>query len=115
MRRVADDAVSCADITTRCVGAAPENIRHFIELRGIGIVNVAVCSAWVQSKSEPGPCGQLWKHRDPQELSAHRTGSPNIEILGVNIPAPASRSPGMQSDRCAGNHLSNNRQKRDEL
>ena len=28
-------------LTARFLGTAPENIRHFIELRGVGIINVA--------------------------------------------------------------------------
>ena len=41
-RLVADDAVELRKVSNRQImGTAPENIRHFIELRGIGIVNVA--------------------------------------------------------------------------
>lgn len=39
-RLVADDAVEIRHIGTRLVGTAPEIIRHYIELRGIGVVNV---------------------------------------------------------------------------
>lgn len=39
-RLVADDAVEIRHIGTRLVGSAPEIIRHYIELRGIGIVDV---------------------------------------------------------------------------
>jgi len=39
-RLIADDAVESRKFSSRTlVGAAPDNIRHFIELRGIGIVN----------------------------------------------------------------------------
>ena len=39
-RLVADDAVELRKVSNRQImGTAPENIRHFIELRGIGIVN----------------------------------------------------------------------------
>ena len=39
---MADDAVELRKVSNRQImGTAPENIRHFIELRGIGIVNVA--------------------------------------------------------------------------
>ena len=39
-RLVADDAVEIRRVSSKTlVGSAPENIRHFIELRGIGIVN----------------------------------------------------------------------------
>lgn len=39
-RLIADDAVEIRKVSNRTlVGSSPENIRHFIELRGIGIVN----------------------------------------------------------------------------
>lgn len=39
-RLVADDAVQIRKINDKCLkGSAPKNIRHFIELRGIGIIN----------------------------------------------------------------------------
>src|SRR5690606_24483205 len=39
-RLIADDAVEIRRVSSKTlVGTAPENIRHFIELRGIGIVN----------------------------------------------------------------------------
>ena len=41
-RLVADDAVELRKTSPRTIlGAAPANIRHFVELRGIGIINVA--------------------------------------------------------------------------
>ena len=39
-RLIADDAVEIRRVSAKTlVGSAPENIRHFIELRGVGIVN----------------------------------------------------------------------------
>ena len=39
-RLIADDAVEIRKVSnTQLIGSAPENIRHFIELRGIGIIN----------------------------------------------------------------------------
>ena len=39
-RLIADDAVEIRRVSKKTlVGSAPDNIRHFIELRGIGIVN----------------------------------------------------------------------------
>ncbi len=41
-RLIADDAVEIRRVSNRSlVGNAPENIRHFIELRGIGVVNIS--------------------------------------------------------------------------
>jgi len=39
-RLIADDAVEIRKVSSKSlVGSAPENIRHFIELRGVGIIN----------------------------------------------------------------------------
>ena len=41
-RLIADDAVEIRKVSSRSlVGSAPDNIRHFIELRGIGIINAS--------------------------------------------------------------------------
>lgn len=41
-RLIADDAVEIKRVSSRkCFGTAPELIRHYIELRGIGVINVA--------------------------------------------------------------------------
>lgn len=41
-RLVADDAVQIKRVSrNRIIGSSPENIRHFIELRGIGMINVS--------------------------------------------------------------------------
>lgn len=39
-RLIADDAVEIRKVSSKTlVGSAPDNIRHFIELRGVGIIN----------------------------------------------------------------------------
>ena len=41
-RLIADDAVEIRRVSSKSlIGSAPDNIRHFIELRGIGIINVS--------------------------------------------------------------------------
>lgn len=41
-RLIADDAVEIRRVSNRTlVGQSPDNIRHFIELRGVGIINIA--------------------------------------------------------------------------
>lgn len=41
-RLIADDAVELRRVSNRTiVGSSPDNIRHFVELRGIGILNIA--------------------------------------------------------------------------
>lgn len=39
-RLVADDLVEIIRLHDQLVGSAPENIRHFMEIRGIGIINI---------------------------------------------------------------------------
>jgi len=40
-RLIADDAVEIRRVSNKTlVGSSPENIRHFLELRGVGIINV---------------------------------------------------------------------------
>lgn len=40
-RLIADDAVDLRRVSNKTiVGSSPENIRHFIELRGVGVINV---------------------------------------------------------------------------
>ena len=51
-RLIADDAVELRRVSYRKIlGTAPANIRHFIELRGIGIINVAACLVSARSKT----------------------------------------------------------------
>ncbi len=41
-RLIADDAVEIRRVSSRSLmGSAPDNIRHFMELRGIGVINAA--------------------------------------------------------------------------
>lgn len=89
-RLVADDAVELRRTSSRTiVGTAPENIRHFIELRGIGIVNVArvygVGAVKVSEKVD------LVVELEPWDKTKNysRTGLENntYDILGVTIPS----------------------------
>ncbi len=100
-RLVADDAVELRKVSNRQImGTAPENIRHFIELRGIGIVNVDLVvqlEAWDPTKNY------------------QRTGleSEYYEILGVNIPSTSIPvSPGRNLAVVLETAAINNRQKR---
>lgn len=89
-RLIADDAVELRRVSNRSiVGTAPENIRHFIELRGIGIVNVArvfgIGSVKVSEKVN------LVIELEPWDKTKNydRTGleSATYDILGVHIPS----------------------------
>ncbi len=87
-RLIADDAVELRRVSNRTiVGSAPENIRHFIELRGVGIINVArVFGSGAVKVSEKI---DLIVHLEPWDKTKNynRTGLENdkTEMLGIDI------------------------------
>ncbi len=89
-RLIADDAVELRRVSNRTVvGNAPENIRHFIELRGVGLINVArVFGSGAVKMSEKIDLITLL---EPWEKNKNysRTGLEveTTEILGINIPS----------------------------
>ena len=89
-RLVADDAVELRRVSAReIVGTAPENIRHFIELRGIGIVNVArmfgIGAVKLNEKVELVVELEPWDKNKEYNRTGLETSFYNI--LGVNIPS----------------------------
>ena len=59
-RLIADDAVEIKKVSdSTLIGTAPEIIRHYIELRGIGIVAAAVRYECGQGRSADRPCRKL--------------------------------------------------------
>ncbi|MCF2556391.1 HPr(Ser) kinase/phosphatase [Fournierella massiliensis] len=89
-RLVADDAVELRRVSAReIVGTAPENIRHFIELRGIGIVNVArmfgIGAVKLSEKVELVVELEPWDKNKEYNRTGLETSFYNI--LGVNIPS----------------------------
>lgn len=88
-RLIADDAVELRKVSNRTiVGQAPENIRHFIELRGIGIINVGrIFGTGAVKNSEKI---DLVVELEPWDKKKNysRTGLENntIDILGLKIP-----------------------------
>ena len=88
-RLIADDAVEIRRVSAKSlVGSAPENIRHFIELRGIGIVNVrrifGIGSVKMTEKIDMVVRMEPW---DSQKVY-DRMGleSEQEEILGIKVP-----------------------------
>ncbi len=87
-RLIADDAVELRKVSNRTiVGSAPENIRHLIELRGVGIINVArVFGSGAVKMTEKI---DLITHLEPwdQTKSYIRTGLEveTTDILGIDI------------------------------
>ena len=89
-RLIADDAVELRRVSNRSIlGTAPENIRHFIELRGVGIINVARVFGIgaVKMSQEVDLVVELEPMLDKKK-SYNRTGleSETIHILGVAVP-----------------------------
>ena len=115
-RLVADDAVELRKVSNRQImGTAPENIRHFIELRGIGIVNVArVYGVGAVKLSESLDLVVQLETWDPTK-NYQRTGleSEYYDILGVSIPSTSIPvSPGRNLAVVLETAAINNRQKK---
>lgn len=88
-RLVADDAVEIRRVSNKSlVGTSPENIRHFLELRGIGIINArrlfGMGSIKITEKIDMIVKMELW---DPEKIY-DRMGMENeyATILGIQVP-----------------------------
>lgn len=115
-RLIADDAVEIKRVSDKTlVGTAPEVIRHFIELRGIGIVNVArVYGVGAVKLSESLDLVVQLEVWDPTK-NYQRTGleSEYYDILGVSIPSTSIPvSPGRNLAVVLETAAINNRQKK---
>lgn len=91
-RLVADDAVDIKKVSAKTlVGSSPEIIRHFIELRGIGIVDVQKIFGMGAVKETEGINLvinlEVWqKDKNYERLG---TGNEVTEILGIEVPSLA--------------------------
>ena len=88
-RLIADDAVEIRRVSNRTlVGASPENIRHFVELRGIGIINArrifGMGAVKLTEKIDMVINMEQWN----TEKVYDRIGMDNqyTEIMGINVP-----------------------------
>lgn len=88
-RLIADDAVEIRRVSNRTlVGSSPENIRHFMELRGIGIINArrlfGIGSVKITEKIDMIVKLELW---DADKVY-DRMGMENeyATILGIQVP-----------------------------
>ncbi|NLJ30765.1 MAG: HPr(Ser) kinase/phosphatase [Clostridiales bacterium] len=88
-RLIADDAVEIRRVSARSlVGQAPNNIRHFIELRGIGIINArrifGMGAVKLTEKIDLVINLELWDNKkvyDRMGLDSEYT-----ELLGIKVP-----------------------------
>lgn len=89
-RLIADDAVELRRVSShKIMGSAPENIRHFIELRGIGIINVARLFGIGSVKNSVEV--EIVVELEPWDRTKNydRTGleTQTFDILGVKVPS----------------------------
>ena len=89
-RLIADDAVEIRRVSSKTlVGAAPDNIRHFIELRGIGVVNArnifGIGAVKLTEKIDMVIQLEQWDSQKAYD----RLGLEDeyISILGIKVPA----------------------------
>ncbi|MBQ3668901.1 MAG: HPr(Ser) kinase/phosphatase [Clostridia bacterium] len=88
-RLVADDVVEVRRLSeTRLTGTAPENIRHLMEIRGIGIIDVYTMygvASVIKSKSiDLVVHMELWQEGHSYDRLG--LGSQSTTILGVQVP-----------------------------
>lgn len=111
-RLVADDAVEIKRVSSKTlVGSSPEIIRHFIELRGIGIVDVKRIFGMGAVKDtenidliinlEPWQSG---KHYDRLGLDTQSTEVLGLKIPSLTIPIKPGRNLAIIVEVAAMNH-----------
>ena len=99
-RLIADDAVEIRRVSSKTlVGSAPDNIRHFIELRGIGIINArrifGMGSVKLTEKIDMVLSLEIWdgaKIYDRMGLENEMTTILGLEIPSVTIPVKPGRN-----------------------
>lgn len=89
-RLISDDAVEIKRVSARAlVGSSPDNIRHFMELRGIGIVNARRIFGMssVKMTEKISLIIQLEQWKDDKVYDRLGTDNEVMEILGIRVPA----------------------------
>ena len=88
-RLIADDAVEIRRVSNKTlVGSAPDNIRHFIELRGVGVLNARRLFGMGAVKLTEKVDMVIELEQWDSEKVYDRLGLENeyTEILGINVP-----------------------------
>ena len=98
-RLVADDAVELRRISNQLIGTAPEVIRHYIELRGIGVIDVrqlfGMRAIKVESQLDLVVHFEQWdntKFYDRLGIEDHFTEILDTQVPIVTIPVRPGRS-----------------------
>ncbi len=89
-RLIADDAVEIKRTSrTTLVGSSPDNIRHFIELRGIGIINArrifGMGSVKISEKIDLVVNLEPWDNKRVYDRMG--LDSEHVKILGLEVPS----------------------------
>ena len=87
-RMVADDAVEIRRVSTSLYGTAPEIIQHYMEIRGVGVVDVQQLFGMgaVQFDTEIDLVIQLEQWQDGKFYDRLGLGEETYEMLGVKLP-----------------------------
>ena len=88
-RMIADDAVEIRKVSgSKLIGNAPELIRNYVELRGIGIVNVAKLFGMgaVKSENEIDLVVNIVPWKEHEAYDRLGLEEQYIDILGVQVP-----------------------------
>lgn len=99
-RLIADDAVEIRKVSSKMlVGSSPENIRHFVELRGIGIINArrifGMGSVKVSEKIDMVITLENWdkaKVYDRMGIDNEYTEILDVEVPCLTIPVKPGRN-----------------------
>ncbi len=98
-RLIADDMVDIIASNNRLTGSSPENIRHYMEIRGLGIINVRRLygSGAVKTSTEIDLVIELeqWKEDfeyDRLGLDAHSIKILDVEVPHIVVPVRAGRN-----------------------
>ncbi len=87
-RLVADDAVDIRLVANKLLGQAPELIRHYMELRGIGVIDLQQLFGMsaVKQESQIDLVVELERWRDDKFYDRFGLDEETTNILGVEIP-----------------------------
>ena len=87
-RLVADDAVDIRRVSDQLIGKAPELIRHYIELRGIGVIDVQQLFGMsaVILEAQIDLVVHLEQWREDKFYDRFGLDEETVDILGVELP-----------------------------
>lgn len=115
-RLIADDAVEIRRVSSKTlVGSAPDNIRHFIEVRGVGLINARRIFGMgaVKMTEKIDMVIQLEQWVDNKVYDRMGLDNEYVEILGIKVPvAVVPVKPGRNLSIIVEAAAMNNRQKK---